>query len=117
MARLSCLFLLTALGNILPSSLAATVEKTWDVGWGPIPGVFPSGTLDKTGILIGGQWPPPKIEVNVGDTIILTVNNIDIDEGVTLHAHGFHQFNNNHQDGPMGITQWYVELPVNFGLH
>jgi FtsP/CotA-like multicopper oxidase with cupredoxin domain len=53
--------------------------------------------------------PPPTTVVNLGDEIHLTViNNLDAETSTTLHAHGFHQLNNNQYDGPEGITQWYV---------
>jgi hypothetical protein len=55
--------------------------------------------------------PPPTTVVNLGDEIHLTViNNLDVETSTTLHAHGFHQLNNNPYDGPEGITQWLVCL-------
>ncbi|KAI1848380.1 hypothetical protein JX265_008839 [Neoarthrinium moseri] len=66
------------------------------------------GDSSKKVILINGQWPPEGIEVDLNDKIILTVTNDalnGVDEGVSVHAHGFHQRNSNDQDGPVGVTQ------------
>jgi len=101
MAPSSYLFLFAALGHIVPGGWAATVVVDWQVQRGIIPGTA------KVGILVNPDtWPAPPIEANVGDTIIVNVNNVGVDEGLTLHAHGFHQQNNNQHDGPSGITQW-----------
>jgi hypothetical protein len=77
---------------------------TWNLEWKTLGNDFNS----KIVIGINNQCPPPSIEVDVGDTISLTVNNLNIGPGVTLHAHGFHQLNNVQYDGPEGITQWSV---------
>lgn len=90
----AALFLLQGLAN------AAERHYNWTLTYETLPGTH------KEGILINRKWPPESIEVEVDDKIILTVTNDNVTEGVSLHAHGFHQTNNNWQDGPVGVTQW-----------
>jgi len=104
---------LLALITIVHVVSAADYIKTWNIDIGKINS--PQSDLgisftDKTVLRVNQQFPPPPIEVTQGDTIKLTVNVIDplITEGVTLHAHGFHQLYSNEEDGPHGVTQWYV---------
>jgi iron transport multicopper oxidase len=82
---------------------AAERHLNWTLTYEPLPGTH------KEVILINGKWPPESIRVDVNDKIVLTVTNDakkGVPEGVSLHAHGFHQRNNNWQDGPVGVTQW-----------
>ncbi|KAK7943500.1 uncharacterized protein PG986_012613 [Apiospora aurea] len=93
-----------ALGLLLPGEVFAAVRNFhWNLTYEPIPGTA------KEAILINGKWPPESIEVNQHDKIVLTVVNDalkGVADGVTMHAHGFWQEDNNWQDGPLGVTQW-----------
>jgi len=63
--------------------------------------------VERSVILINGEFPGPTIEADWGDTIQVTVHN-DIDspsEGTTLHWHGLLQTDTNYEDGVPGITQ------------
>lgn len=102
MGRFGELLLFFLASALLPGVRAATKSYTWDITSGPI-----SKGSSKEVYLINRKWPPQAIEVDLGDKIVLKVNNIDIDEGVTFHAHGFHQKNRNGQDGAASVTQWY----------
>ncbi|KAK8131327.1 Iron transport multicopper oxidase FET3 [Apiospora sp. TS-2023a] len=92
-----------ALGLLLPGEVLAAVRNFhWNLTYEPIP-----GTAKET-ILINGKWPPESIEVDQHDRIVLTVVNDPfkgVAEGVSVHAHGFFQQDNNLQDGPVGVTQ------------
>lgn len=60
-------------------------------------------------LLINGQYPGPKIEANWGDTLQITVHN-DLDQaglenGTSIHWHGFRQYLTNTQDGTNGLTE------------
>ncbi|KAJ9660325.1 hypothetical protein H2198_002633 [Neophaeococcomyces mojaviensis] len=61
--------------------------------------------VQRSVMLINGQFPGPTIEANWGDTISVTVQNNLGDEGTTLHWHGMLQTNTNDQDGVPGVTQ------------
>lgn len=61
--------------------------------------------VQRSVMLINGQFPGPTIEANWGDTIQVTVNNQLGTEGTSLHWHGMLQTNSNDQDGVPGVTQ------------
>ncbi|GAA0578766.1 multicopper oxidase family protein [Paractinoplanes ferrugineus] len=50
-----------------------------------------------------GQVPGPELAVTVGDVVEVTLRNRDIEQGVTLHWHGYDV--PNAQDGVPGVTQ------------
>lgn len=92
-----------AVGLLLPSeALAATRHYHWSMTYEGLP-----GQPDKMVVLINGKWPPESVEVEVDDKIIIDVDNVNVKDGISLHAHGFHQTNRNDEDGPVGVTQWY----------
>jgi FtsP/CotA-like multicopper oxidase with cupredoxin domain len=53
-----------------------------------------------------GRLPGPPITANVGDLIEVTLRNTDIDDGVTLHWHGYDVACG--EDGAPGVTQEVV---------
>lgn len=63
--------------------------------------------VERSVILINGQFPGPTIEANWGDTIEVTVTNkiTDCEEGTSLHWHGLLQQGTPWEDGVPGITQ------------
>lgn len=50
-----------------------------------------------------GSLPGPEIRVRQGDLVEVTLRNSDIDDGVTLHWHGYRVPNG--EDGVAGVTQ------------
>ena len=61
--------------------------------------------VNKSVILVNGQFPGPTITANWGDTINVTVENRIEDEGTSLHWHGFLQKESPWYDGVPGIQQ------------
>src|SRR6202021_2805113 len=57
---------------------------------------------------VNGKWPPPAIELDFGDRLILKVNNKLNDTNTALHAHGLFQKGTNYYDGAAGTTQWFT---------
>ncbi|KAK8085657.1 hypothetical protein PG997_006928 [Apiospora hydei] len=113
-----------ALSLLLPGEVFAAVRNYhWNLTYESIPGTA------KEAILINGKWPPESIEVNQHDKIVLTVVNDPLKgvaDGVTLHAHGFWQKDNNWQDGPLGgntmqgdkqTYTWDAANPGTFWVH
>ena len=80
---------------------AGVVTYDWDVTW---VNAAPDG-FARPVIGINGQWPCPKIEANVGDTIVVKVTNKFGNETTGLHFHGINQASTNEMDGPSGVTQ------------
>lgn len=80
---------------------AATVTYNWAATW---VNAAPDG-VSRPLIGINGVWPCPKIEANVGDTIVVNLENQLGNETTGLHFHGMAQFGTTFMDGPTGVTQ------------
>lgn len=80
---------------------AKTVSYEWDVTWVR---VAPDG-FDRPLIGINGHWPCPPINADVGDTIVVKLNNLLGNQTTGLHFHGIDQTNTGDMDGPSGVTQ------------
>ena len=61
--------------------------------------------VNKSVILINGQFPGPMIEANWGDTIQVTVTNNIENEGTSLHWHGILQKETPWYDGVPSVQQ------------
>jgi FtsP/CotA-like multicopper oxidase with cupredoxin domain len=55
-------------------------------------------------LVMNGQFPGPLIEVNEGDRVLVNVTN-QLQNGTSMHWHGFYQNGTNWMDGTSGITQ------------
>jgi iron transport multicopper oxidase len=108
------LAILTAL-SCLQGSLAATVNYDFKVGWVT---ANPDGAFDRPTIGINGKWPIPQISANVGDTVIVNVENQLGNQSTSLHFHGLFQNGSTHMDGPSWVTQCAIppggKLTYNF---
>jgi iron transport multicopper oxidase len=83
-------------------ALAATVTYNWDVTW---VSVNPDGQKVRPAVGINGKWPCPAINANVGDRVVVNVNNKLGNETTTIHFHGLPQQGSSSMDGPVGVTQ------------
>ncbi|MCJ1386547.1 hypothetical protein MMC17_009673 [Xylographa soralifera] len=81
---------------------AATVTYNWDITW---VSVNPDSRHVRPAIGINGQWPCPTLNANVGDTVVVNVNNQLGNQSTSLHWHGIFQQGTNFMDGPVGVTQ------------
>jgi iron transport multicopper oxidase len=100
------------LSDVLPLALlslasvarAGTVTYNWDVTWVT---AAPDG-FSRPVIGINGQWPCPKIEGTVGDTVVVNLVNKLGNQTTGLHFHGLNQINTAEMDGPSAFTQCSV---------
>lgn len=83
------------------AALAATVTYNWDATW---VNANPNN-VSRPVIGINGQWPCPKIEANVGDTVIVHLTNKLGNQTTGIHFHGINQISTNWMDGPSMVTQ------------
>ena len=72
----------------------------------------PDGQFERRVIGVNGKWPPPPIELEYGDRLVLKVNNQLGDVVTGLHTHGLYQNGTNYYDGPVGVVQWYPSYPL-----
>ncbi|TIC92791.1 Multicopper oxidase abr1 [Colletotrichum higginsianum] len=82
-------------------ALAATVTFNWEATWVT---AAPLG-VSRPVIGINGQWPCPKIEANVGDTVVVNLTNRLGNQTTGIHFHGINQVSTNSMDGPSMVTQ------------
>ena len=95
------LFLLALQAAGVLAGYANTVTYNWNIDWVP---VSPDGHR-RPAIGINGQWPCPKIEVNIGDRVVINVNNRLDSQYTAIHFHGIFQTGSNQMDGPAMVTQ------------
>ncbi|KAK1530533.1 multicopper oxidase [Colletotrichum costaricense] len=83
------------------TALAATVTYNWEATWvnaAPL-------NVSRAVIGINGQWPCPKIEATVGDTVVVHLTNKLGNQTTGIHFHGIDQVSTNWMDGPSMVTQ------------
>ncbi|KAK4070134.1 CAZyme family AA1 [Trichoderma aggressivum f. europaeum] len=85
---------------------AATVNYDFNITWVT---ANPDGAFARPVIGINNQWPIPRIEANVGDRIVVNVNNQLGNQSTSLHFHGLFMNGTTHMDGPVGVSQ--CEIP------
>ncbi|TQS32177.1 hypothetical protein Golomagni_07515, partial [Golovinomyces magnicellulatus] len=100
MARLS--WLLASLSSSLALTQAATVTHDFNITWTR---ANPDGAFERPVIGINGKWPIPTINVNLGDRVVINVNNQLGNQSTSLHFHGLFMNGTSHMDGPTGVTQ------------
>lgn len=80
---------------------AAVVTINWNVTW---VWASPDG-FGRPVIGINNQWPCPKLEANVGDTLIVNLHNGLGNQTTGIHWHGINQLQTPEMDGPSGVVQ------------
>jgi len=90
-------------GLFATAAHAATQTLEWNVTY---LNANPDGLFERQVMGVNGAWPPPNIELNYGDRLVLTVNNQLPDVTTGVHAHGLFQNGTNYYDGPVGVVQW-----------
>ncbi|KAI5468123.1 Cupredoxin [Mariannaea sp. PMI_226] len=74
----------------------------------------PDGAFERPTIGINGEWPIPRIEANVGDTILINAHNGLGNQTTSLHFHGLFMNGTNHMDGPAQVTQCAIQPGSSF---
>ena len=88
-----------------PPSIISNIGRTYNfnVARGTI---SPDG-VNRSAILVNGQFPGPLIEANWGETITVNVHNqiTGPEEGTSIHWHGFLQNGTQYADGVPSVSQ------------
>lgn len=79
---------------------AATVTYDFNITWVR---ANPDGMFERPTIGINGQWPLPMMQVNVGDQVVVNVDNQLGNQSTTLHFHGLYMNGTTEMDGPAGV--------------
>ena len=93
---------LYALVGLVSVANAAIRQYDFDVGWVTR---NPDAQHPRPVIGINGEWPIPRIEANVNDTVIVNMKNSLGNESTTIHFHGLYQNGTSFMDGVAQGTQ------------
>jgi iron transport multicopper oxidase len=97
-------FYVIALLQLLFSLLADAKTVTYDfnITWVR---ANPDGQFERPTMGINNQWPLPIIRADVGDRLIVNVENGLGNATTSLHFHGLFQNGTTHMDGVIGVSQ------------
>lgn len=87
---------------------AATITYNFNATWVT---ANPDGLQSRPVMGINGQWPVPRITANVGDRVIVNLQNQLGNATTSLHFHGLYQNGSTEMDGVVGASQ----CPVGIG--
>jgi iron transport multicopper oxidase len=90
---------------------AATVIYDFNVSWVT---ANPDGLHARPVMGINGQWPIPYITANVGDRVVVNVQNHLGNTTTSLHFHGLYQNGTTEMDGVVGATQCPIGIGESF---
>nr|AHD24914.1 putative laccase 1 [Flammulina velutipes] len=90
-----------ALAAGLTPVLAGIHEVWWDITYAT---ANPDGLHERRVVGVNGSWPPPPIQVDSTDSLLVHVSN-SLDEPTTLHHHGMLLNNSAWMDGAMGLSE------------
>lgn len=94
---------------------AAVVTYDFNITWVT---ANPDGAVDRPTIGINGKWPLPVMYAEVGDNVVVNVDNQLGNQSTTLHFHGLFQNGTTSMDGPRQVNQCGIpaghQLTYNF---
>ncbi|KAK3949308.1 Cupredoxin [Pseudoneurospora amorphoporcata] len=97
--------------TIITAAHAATVVYDFNVSWAA---ASPDGLAKRQVIGINQQWPPPRIDAQVGDRLIVNLLNSLGDQDTSLHFHGLFMNGSTHMDGSSMVTQCPIPPGASF---
>ncbi|EMD34889.1 Fet3 iron oxidase [Gelatoporia subvermispora B] len=83
-------------------ALAGVKEVWWNITY--VENVNPDGLFYRTAIGINNTWPPPPLDVNATDSLLVHVTN-SVSEVATIHHHGMFFNSTSWMDGALGVSQ------------
>ncbi|TVY65563.1 Iron transport multicopper oxidase FET3 [Lachnellula suecica] len=96
------LALLLAFGSIVAEAANGTVTYDFNITWVR---ANPDLAFERPTIGINGQWPLPIMYAEVGDQVIVNVDNQLGNQTTSLHFHGLFQNGTTAMDGPSQVSQ------------
>jgi iron transport multicopper oxidase len=79
-----------------------TVTYDFNITW---VNANPDGAFERPTIGINGQWPLPVMTAEIGNQVIVNVDNQLGNQSTTLHFHGLYQNGSTTMDGPAQVSQ------------
>lgn len=111
MAGKTSLSLVTLAAALVQIASSATVSHNFSIGWVT---ANPDGAFIRPTIGINGRWPVPRIDADVGDTVIINVHNDLGNQSTSLHFHGIFMNGTTHMDGPAQVSQCAIPPGASF---
>jgi len=97
--------------HLFQTGHSATVEYDFSITW---VWATPDGTTGRPVIGINGQWPLPRIEATVGDTVVVRTLNLLGNQSTSLHFHGLFMNGSSLMDGTSHVTQCAIQPGARF---
>ncbi|KAL0578124.1 ferroxidase fet3 [Marasmius crinis-equi] len=85
-----------------PLTLAAVHEVWWNITY--VQNVNPDGLAERRVIGVNNTWPPPPIDVQAPDSLIIHALN-SLDKPTSLHLHGISYNSSPWMDGTLGVSE------------
>ncbi|KIM42143.1 multicopper oxidase [Hebeloma cylindrosporum] len=90
------------LAALASPALAGVHEIWWNITY--VENASPDGLFERRVVGVNNTWPPPPIELNTTDSLLVHVTN-SLDLPTTLHHHGMYFNSSSWMDGAQGITE------------
>lgn len=91
-----------ALPALALPAIAGVQEHWWNITF--VENANPDGLFPRRVVGVNGTWPPPPVDINSIDSLVVHVTN-SLDEPATLHHHGMFFNSTGWYDGAQGITE------------
>ncbi|KAK7059678.1 Fet3 protein [Favolaschia claudopus] len=85
-----------------PSALAAVHEVWWNLTY--VENVNPDGLSPRRAVGVNGTWPPPPLDVQQADSLLVHATN-SLTVPASLHHHGMFFNSSSWNDGAVGVTE------------
>ncbi|PFH50518.1 multicopper oxidase [Amanita thiersii Skay4041] len=90
------------LALLLSPALADVQEVWWNITY--VEDANPDGQFPRRAVGVNGTWPPPPLDVQATDRLIVHAIN-SLDQPTSLHHHGMFFESSPWMDGAVGVTQ------------
>ncbi|KAJ3506458.1 hypothetical protein NLJ89_g6860 [Agrocybe chaxingu] len=90
------------LASVVSPVLAGVKELWWNITY--VENANPDGLFERRVIGVNNTWPPPPVDVNQTDSLVVHVTN-SLEQATTLHHHGMFFNRTSWMDGAQGVTE------------
>jgi iron transport multicopper oxidase len=96
---------------LIAEAANGTVTYDFNITW---VNANPDGAFERPTIGINGKWPLPVMTAEIGDQVIVNVENQLGNQSTTLHFHGIFQNGSTSMDGPGQVSQCGIPVGGKF---
>nr|BAU94255.1 laccase [Pholiota microspora] len=99
------------LAFLAPRALAGVHELWWNITY--VENASPDGLFERRVIGVNGTWPPPPVDINTTDSLLVHVTN-SLEQATTLHHHGMFFNATPWMDGAQGVSECGIPPGASF---